>query len=67
MVRSVLIYGFVTGKAVAGAVSAGALVQDVQSFYRMQQGFNMAIESRTKLDNCMFPLKLIYDFFGYPR
>lgn len=66
VVRSVLIYGFVTGKAVAGAVSAGALVQDVQSFYRIQQGFNMAFESLTKLDNCMFPLKLIYDFLDIP-
>lgn len=66
VVRSVLIYGFVTGKAVEGAVSAGALVQDVQSFYRIQQGFNMAIESLTKIDNCMFPLKLIYDFLDIP-
>ncbi|MBD5538213.1 MAG: ABC transporter ATP-binding protein [Lachnospiraceae bacterium] len=66
VVRSVLIYGFVTGKAVAGAVSAGALVQNVQSFYRIQQGFNMAIESITKIDNCMFPLKLIYDFLDIP-
>lgn len=66
VVRSVLIYGFVTGKAVTGAVSAGALVQDVQSFYRIQQGFNMAIENLTKIDNCMFPLKLIYDFLDIP-
>lgn len=62
VVRSVLIYGFVTAKAVTGAISAGALVRDIQSFYRIQQGFHMAIESFTKLDNCMFPLKLIYDF-----
>lgn len=66
VVRSVLIYGFVTGKAVAGAISTGSLVQDVQSFYRIQQGFNMTIESLTKIDNCMFPLKMIYDFLDIP-
>lgn len=67
VVRSVLIYGFVVGKAMMGAISAGSLVRDVQSFYRIQQGFNMAIESFTKLGNCMFPLKLIYDFLDIPN
>ncbi len=66
VVRSVLIYGFVVIKAMAGFISAGTLVRDVQSFYRIQNGFNMMIESFTKLYNCMFPLKLIYEFLDIP-
>lgn len=67
VVRSVLIYGFVIGKAMMGSISAGSLVRDVQSFYRIQQGFNLAIESFTKLSGCMFPLKMIYDFMDIPN
>lgn len=66
VVRSVLIYGFVIGKAMIGAISAGSLVRDVQSFYRIQYGFNLAIECFTRLGSCMFPLKMIYDFMDIP-
>lgn len=62
VVRSILIYGFVAGKAITGAISAGALVQDVQSFYQIQEGFNIIMRSMSWLSNYMFPLKLIYDF-----
>lgn len=66
VVRSVLIYGFVVGKAIGGAISAGALVQDVQSLYQIQNGFRIIMESMTKLSNYMFPLKVIYDFIDIP-
>lgn len=66
VVRSVLIYGLALAKALAGTITAGALVRDVQSFYRLQYGFNLTIESIAKLDGCMFPLRLIYDFLDMP-
>lgn len=66
VVRSVLIYGFVAGKALAGAVPAGALVQDVQSFYQIQNGFHMMMEAAARLSSYMFPLKVIYDFIDMP-
>lgn len=64
--RSVLIYGFVTGKAIAGAIPAGALIQDVQSFYQIQNGFHMMMEAIARISSYMFPLKVIYDFIDIP-
>ncbi len=66
VVRSVLIYGFVAGKALAGAISPGALVQDVQSFYQIQNGFHVMMEAAARLSSYMFPLKVIYDFIDMP-
>lgn len=66
LVRSVMIYTFVALKAMAGAISAGAVIKDVQSFFRLQSEINIVVTKFTFLDTHFFPLKQIYEFLDLP-
>ena len=61
-IRTISIYAFVGFRAIAGAVSAGGVVKDVQSFTKVWWGINRVAEAYTFLNTLVVPLKTVYEF-----
>ena len=66
LIRTLAVYGFVGFRAIAGAVSAGGVIKDVQSFTKVWWGINRVSLEFTFLKELAFPLKTVYDFLDMP-
>lgn len=65
-IRIIAVYGFVGFRAIAGAISAGGVVKDVQSFTKVWWGINRISLEFTYLKELALPLKTVYDFLDMP-
>ncbi|MCM1055186.1 MAG: ABC transporter ATP-binding protein/permease [Bacteroides sp.] len=66
ILRNIVIYAFVGYKAILGSISAGAVIKDVQSFFKLKWGLNRIIMSVTFINVILPNLKKIYDYLDMP-
>lgn len=66
LMRSLLIYSFVGLKAITGVVSAGSIIKDVQSYFRLINGLTRITGSITGLNDILMKLNILYDFLDLP-
>ena len=66
IIRNVIIYAFVGYKAIIGSISAGGVIKDVQSFFKLQWGLNRIISCFTGVNVLLPAVKQLYDFIDLP-